>query len=238
RPTPFGTRGQALDQAQDEQDRRRGQADAGVGRDERHRQDRKSTRLNSSHVKNSYAVFCLKKKISSELRFVIISDSSFLFSFISYLFFSVIFFFFVLSSFLYDCSFFFILRRLRRSTLFPYTTLFRSRPTPFGTRGQALDQAQDEQDRRRGQADAGVGRDERHRHRGQAHRQEGRDQHSFAAEPVTEVPADHRAQRAHDEADGERGQGAELAGHRVAGREELRPEHQHRGEPVQREVVE
>src|SRR5690606_39392117 len=27
-----------------------------------HRQDRKSTRLNSSHVKISYAVFCLKKK--------------------------------------------------------------------------------------------------------------------------------------------------------------------------------
>src|SRR5439155_24577023 len=28
-------------------------------------QDRKSTRLNSSHVANSYAVFCLKKKIGS-----------------------------------------------------------------------------------------------------------------------------------------------------------------------------
>src|SRR5436309_15939608 len=28
-------------------------------------QDRKSTRLNSSHVKNSYAVFCLKKKTTS-----------------------------------------------------------------------------------------------------------------------------------------------------------------------------
>src|SRR5690606_39672538 len=27
-----------------------------------HQQDRKSTRLNSSHVKISYAVFCLKKK--------------------------------------------------------------------------------------------------------------------------------------------------------------------------------
>src|SRR5207302_11240776 len=27
--------------------------------------DRKSTRLNSSHVKNSYAVFCLKQKIAS-----------------------------------------------------------------------------------------------------------------------------------------------------------------------------
>src|SRR5690349_23709400 len=28
----------------------------------RHRRDRKSTRLNSSHVEISYAVFCLKKK--------------------------------------------------------------------------------------------------------------------------------------------------------------------------------
>src|SRR5436305_11226985 len=27
-----------------------------------HGEDRKSTRLNSSHVRNSYAVFCLKKK--------------------------------------------------------------------------------------------------------------------------------------------------------------------------------
>src|SRR5690606_41352959 len=31
--------------------------------DEQHERDRKSTRLNSSHVKISYAVFCLKKKI-------------------------------------------------------------------------------------------------------------------------------------------------------------------------------
>src|SRR5690606_39276730 len=30
-------------------------------------EDRKSTRLNSSHVKISYAVFCLKKKIKSTL---------------------------------------------------------------------------------------------------------------------------------------------------------------------------
>src|SRR5436309_5480961 len=30
--------------------------------------DRKSTRLNSSHVKISYAVFCLKKKIRRRLR--------------------------------------------------------------------------------------------------------------------------------------------------------------------------
>src|SRR5690606_13482685 len=31
-----------------------------------HRRDRKSTRLNSSHVKISYAVFCLKKKKKTE----------------------------------------------------------------------------------------------------------------------------------------------------------------------------
>src|SRR5436309_8781082 len=36
--------------------RRGGNPDAGADR------DRKSTRLNSSHVKNSYAGFCLKKK--------------------------------------------------------------------------------------------------------------------------------------------------------------------------------
>src|SRR3712207_7193694 len=33
-----------------------------VGDDDRRAQDRKSTRLNSSHANISYAVFCLKKK--------------------------------------------------------------------------------------------------------------------------------------------------------------------------------
>src|SRR5436305_5391473 len=33
-----------------------------VARAKKHWQDRKSTRLNSSHVRISYAVFCLKKK--------------------------------------------------------------------------------------------------------------------------------------------------------------------------------
>src|SRR5690606_41434778 len=32
----------------------------------RHKRDRKSTRLNSSHVKISYAVFCLKKKTKQQ----------------------------------------------------------------------------------------------------------------------------------------------------------------------------
>src|SRR5690349_24229384 len=48
-------------------------ADA-LHRDDQHRlgvlltqRDRKSTRLNSSHVENSYAVFCLKKKKHHQL---------------------------------------------------------------------------------------------------------------------------------------------------------------------------
>src|SRR3712207_7415237 len=38
---------------------------AGDGVHAQEQQDRKSTRLNSSHANISYAVFCLKKKISS-----------------------------------------------------------------------------------------------------------------------------------------------------------------------------
>src|SRR3712207_7619438 len=37
-------------------------------REELHVQDRKSTRLNSSHANISYAVFCLKKKITTVSR--------------------------------------------------------------------------------------------------------------------------------------------------------------------------
>src|SRR3712207_7550265 len=40
-----------------------------AGRAERH-QDRKSTRLNSSHANISYAVFCLKKKNSTIFMFI------------------------------------------------------------------------------------------------------------------------------------------------------------------------
>src|SRR5256885_952862 len=68
--------------------------------------DRKSTRLNSSHLVISYAVFCLKKKKKKACRL---------------LFSPYIFFFFFL-----------MIRRPPRSTLFPYTTLFRSWRTASG----------------------------------------------------------------------------------------------------------
>src|SRR5215469_17530033 len=46
-------------------------ADQRVAVERAHRRDRKSTRLNSSHVEISYAVFCLKKKKKKQTRFFI-----------------------------------------------------------------------------------------------------------------------------------------------------------------------
>src|SRR5690349_22866414 len=47
---------------------RRGVSRRVHGRSQRHgREDRKSTRLNSSHVEISYAVFCLKKKKKQQI---------------------------------------------------------------------------------------------------------------------------------------------------------------------------
>src|ERR1039457_7019607 len=89
--------------------------------------DRKSTRLNSSHLVISYAVFCLKKKkkkrknaqrckqerpTSTRLHIYVVLRL--------YPCFSLVFF----SSFVF--FFFLMIRRPPRSTLFPYTTLFRS----------------------------------------------------------------------------------------------------------------
>src|SRR3989454_11932442 len=48
-----------------------------VLQDERgHARDRKSTRLNSSHLVISYAVFCLKKKKDDECRLHLLNDSA------------------------------------------------------------------------------------------------------------------------------------------------------------------
>src|ERR1039458_9882342 len=84
--------------------------------------DRKSTRLNSSHLGISYAVFCLKKKLPrSQPQFIVARAY-------------VKGYFRNSRSILYvDCYgavvakvFFLMIRRPPRSTLFPYTTLFRS----------------------------------------------------------------------------------------------------------------
>src|SRR5215204_7215928 len=73
--------------------------------------DRKSTRLNSSHTVISYAVFCLKKKK------IINYDSCNL---------SALQNFHFQNKQIFIAVFFLMIPRPPRSTLFPYTTLFRS----------------------------------------------------------------------------------------------------------------
>src|SRR5690242_11378701 len=70
--------------------------------------DRKSTRLNSSHMSISYAVFCLKKKTCRRAHPKITGQQS------------------RLSLLHYAVIFHLMIRQPPRSTLFPYTTLFRS----------------------------------------------------------------------------------------------------------------
>src|SRR5208283_2972160 len=82
--------------------------------------DRKSTRLNSSHITISYAVFCLKKKNDPR---------KYDFSKVGRLNFNIkLGLDTPLETRTLDSSdfFFLMIRRPPRSTLFPYTTLFRS----------------------------------------------------------------------------------------------------------------
>src|ERR1039458_3617792 len=75
--------------------------------------DRKSTRLNSSHLGISYAVFCLKKKESlGAVEGSHVQEDEMTLE--------------VCGGHTMEVFFFLMIRRPPRSTLFPYTTLFRS----------------------------------------------------------------------------------------------------------------
>src|SRR6267142_758259 len=123
--------------------------------------DRKSTRLNSSHMSISYAVFCSKKKktvdtgLKPGARFILETDASLA----AYepkraqeLYRSLAERLAALPRVEHASIFFLMLRRPPRSTLFPYTTLFRSAASacpgrrgtprgrsPGGGRGTAAD---------------------------------------------------------------------------------------------------
>src|ERR1039457_5893630 len=97
--------------------------------------DRKSTRLNSSHLVISYAVFCLKKKKKNNEQEqngqTIVPALQWESSYVALLYASTCLFSplfsLVAGSLLFLFFFFFLMiRRPPRSTLFPYTTLFRS----------------------------------------------------------------------------------------------------------------
>src|SRR5437773_960488 len=84
-------------------------------------QDRKSTRLNSSHITISYAVFCLKKKtrvFRRLLRLGLPAGSHFPLEMLSVALFTL--------NVGALCIFFLVIPRPPITTLFPYTTLFRS----------------------------------------------------------------------------------------------------------------
>src|SRR5471030_1603815 len=83
------------------------------------RRDRKSTRLNSSHLGISYAVFCLKKKKIN--RIIRDANQDFL-QFFEIMRLDQV----MIEPRLLLVFFVLMIRRPPRSTLFPYTTLFRS----------------------------------------------------------------------------------------------------------------
>src|SRR6266496_579185 len=103
-------------------------------------EDRKSTRLNSSHVEISYAVFCLKKKkkirrgaVPRLLGLRPRRGAACVRGLHGLRFF-----------------FFLMIRRPPRSTLFPYTTLFRSRSSnwPLGDQRKSSRGARAKRDRK------------------------------------------------------------------------------------------
>src|ERR1039458_7230926 len=83
------------------------------------RRDRKSTRLNSSHLGISDVVFCLKKK--HNVKMILVGDAHPEFPVET-----MIRSMGLSANVLVLVFFFLMIRRPPRSTLFPYTTLFRS----------------------------------------------------------------------------------------------------------------
>src|SRR5260364_178975 len=117
--------------------------------------DRKSTRLNSSHQIISYAVFCLKKKKTNELKYMhfstAVSKSRRMPIFIACN---------IEGSATKTVFFFLVIRLPPRSTLFPYTTLFRSRRSrhPLHLGEPVADQLPERQSGGRGGSDPGCQR--------------------------------------------------------------------------------
>src|SRR6267378_1075921 len=99
-------------------------------RERRSRLDRKSTRLNSSHVEISYAVFCLKKKkiglgVDAGYSEEDLNNAKPAHAAVEQLFSFAILVQAAGHRYLAPGFFFLMIRRPPRSTLFPYTTLFR-----------------------------------------------------------------------------------------------------------------
>src|SRR6266581_2363889 len=90
--------------------------------------DRKSTRLNSSHPSISYAVFCLKKKMLERVLGSPDREKKMIGPVVRHArMIQAVHGYFIARALDLRYLFFLMIRRPPRSTLFPYTTLFRSR---------------------------------------------------------------------------------------------------------------
>ena len=86
---------------------------------------------------------------------------------------------------------------------------------PFTAGGEALDDAEEDQQDRGPDADLRVGGQHADQGRGGTHHDQGEDQHGLAAEAVAQVAGDDRAERAEQEADADQGEGEDLRQARV-----------------------
>ena len=114
------------------------------------------------------------------------------------------------------------------------------RAAPLATGREALQDAEQDQQDRSGDADRGIGRQESDERGRQAHQDEREDEHLLAAEPVAEVAGDDRAERPEQERDADRREREHLgeAGVRLGhGGEEERREHEAGSLGVDEEVV-
>ena len=109
---------------------------------------------------------------------------------------------------------------------------------PFAADGEALDQAQQDQQDRGEDADGLVGGQQADREAGRAHDAHRQDEHRFTADPVAEVAEDDPAEGADDVADGEGGERGDGGDDRGEVGEEQLTEHQGGGGAVEQEVVE
>ncbi len=110
------------------------------------------------------------------------------------------------------------------------------RAAVFAAQREALDQAQRDHQDRREPADRRVRRQQAHEEGRRAHEDDGDEERVLPSDEVADAAEDERAERAHEEAGGVRGEGRQQRGRLVAGRKEQRGEEgrQHR---VQIEVV-
>ena len=111
------------------------------------------------------------------------------------------------------------------------------RPSPLPAEGEALYEAQEDEQCRRQDAHLPVGRQQADKERGEPHHEERDDEHALAPDLVPVVAEEDPAYGPRREPDAEGSERQQHPYEGVVAREEERPEDQRRRRPVQKEVV-